>query len=477
MAARISPRQSLSWSGQSTRLWLALALCALLLLMGGGSRGDIAGLAILRPAAILMGAYAVTCLTPSGRAAIAPFAALLAIFVLLAGLHLIPLPPEIWQALPARESLAALDRALGMGDLWRPLALSPVAAWNALFAGLVVLCALLVFGCLEPEDRARLPMAWLGIALASACWGLAQLMAGPDSGLYTFAVTNRDFPVGHFANANHQAVFLAASLPVLALWAKGWGGDRRDPRLAARRLWPALFGLSVLVLAVVLAASRAGVALMLPNLALALLVLFARDGALAARRGRSLPWFDRIAPLLAGKRALVVLGLAIAGAGALVLSADPFESAAQSQGGLSDELRVSLLPELLAMLRQHWLFGVGAGGFAPAYQIGEPAALLSPYFLNEAHNDWLQLGIEYGLAGMLVLALGLLLGLREGLGIVALGTVPWVRRAAMLAPPITLAVASLVDYPLRTPTAACLLAVWLAYLRQFRLERTAPAPH
>ncbi len=459
------------------RLSAAISLCVLLLLLGGGSRGDVLALVILRPLAILIGAYALACLAPSGRQAIAPFAALIAAFVLLAGLHLVPLPPELWQALPERDALAELDRAMGLDQAWRPLALSPVAAWNALFALLVVLAALLAFGSLDPQDRERMPLAWLGMAGASALWGLAQLMTGPDTALYTFAVTNRGFPVGHFANANHQAVFLAATMPILALWARGWTGGKRHPHTASQRLWPAIFGLALLSLAVTLAASRAGVALMLPNLALALLVLFAPDGSAPSLKARARNRLDRLVVRLSNRRVLVVAGLLVAGASVVVVSTDLLGGVTEAPAGLSDELRVSLLPELLAMLGQHWLLGVGAGSFAPAYQIGEPTNLLSPYFLNEAHNDWLQLGIEYGLAGILMLVAGIVLAIREGSGILALGSLPWVRRAAMLAPPLSFAAASLVDYPLRTPSAACLVLVWLAYLRHFRLERASAAQH
>mgnify|MGYP007125385276 CR=1 FL=1 len=75
--------------------------------------------------------------------------------------HLVPLPPAIWSQLPGRELVSEIDRAAGLGDVWRPLSLTPGATWNALHAQLVPLAALVLGAQLGRDDLWRLLPLWL----------------------------------------------------------------------------------------------------------------------------------------------------------------------------------------------------------------------------------------------------------------------------------------------------------------------------
>jgi O-antigen ligase len=109
------------------------------------------------------------------------------------------------------------------------------------------------------------------------------------------------------------------------------------------------------------------------------------------------------------------------------------------------------------------------------FQRFEPYSLLSTIYLNQAHNEPVQLAIEGGAAALLLLALFLLWWLRAA----TLATRPrdsQVRRAmAMAAAAATLIMllSSLVDYPLRTP----LLSALFAFLCIELLRSSRRRPH
>lgn len=83
-------------------------------------------------------------------------------------------------------------------------------------------------------------------------------------------------------------------------------------------------------------------------------------------------------------------------------------------GDLSFEAREVASRASAEMLRDHWKLGVGAGGFSflfPAYQQHHPEIFYFPggkrrQYWSHAHNDVLQIPIELGLPGMLLVAAG-----------------------------------------------------------------------
>lgn len=106
-------------------------------------------------------------------------------------------------------------------------------------------------------------------------------------------------------------------------------------------------------------------------------------------------------------------------------------------------------------------FGSGFGSFVPAYQLFEqPGAMISSY-INQAHNDWLEIAIEGGFPAVIGMALFLIWFI---VGNVQLwrqaNATPadLVSRAAGISAFLLLA-HSLVDYPLRVP----LLMTWFGF--------------
>ena len=171
------------------------------------------------------------------------------------------------------------------------------------------------------------------------------------------------------------------------------------------------------------------------------------------------------------RRARVALGAGLAAAVVVAFWVVPQLPAFQRLGAqdFARDVRFSAAPTVFAMARDAFPAGIGFGAFEHAYKAYEPDALLTSSYFNQAHDDFLQLAVEAGLPGLVLLVLALLFLARQ-----LRALLPWLRRAepdAWLA--LTafaslglLAAASAVDYPLRTPSQmvfAVLLVVFALY--------------
>src|SRR5690606_26754911 len=130
-----------------------------------------------------------------------------------------------------------------------------------------------------------------------------------------------------------------------------------------------------------------------------------------------------------------------------------------------DDQRLAFLPVYISMARDFFPFGSGFGSFEAVFRAYEPADALSVRYMNQAHNDLLQLAIEGGILALALLLCGLLW---IGWSILRLWRFPegsGRRPAIYLGSSIALwLAASLVDYPLRPPLAAMVFAVLTAQL-------------
>ena len=119
------------------------------------------------------------------------------------------------------------------------------------------------------------------------------------------------------------------------------------------------------------------------------------------------------------------------------------------------------------MIRDYFPIGSGLGGFDPMFRMQEPFALLKPTYFNHAHNDFLEIVLDAGLPGLVLLIGGL--GWCFWTSVVA-----WRNKHDMLpklgsATMLLLIAGSLFDYPLRTPMMmafAVVASVWLGAARK-----------
>lgn len=425
----------------SLPLALVLVLLAVLWIAGGASRADAGGQVVVRAAsaailvvALLFGpAFSFRTIAPVGWSFLA-IAALVAV-------QLIPVPASLWQGMPGRSELAAVA-----GSTWRPLAIAPSAAWNALYSLIVVAAALVVMAGLSRRDRALLPSILLVIVILSSLIGLLQFSGQP----FNSPLLN-DTPgvvSGSFANRNHLALFLAIGCLLAPVWAFREG---RRPGWRA----PTVTGLVLLFVLVILATgSRTGVGLVALAILLGTLIVIRQIKREMARYPR---WVSQV--VIAGTVAVLATGLALSFFGDRAVSVD--RVLAMDTAG---DMRVRGLPVVLAMIGEYLPWGSGLGGFDAVFRMHEPFGLLKATYFNHAHNDWLEVVLDAGAAGLLVLA----------------ATVAWwglasvkawrSRGEGMMLPRLGSSIlllvmlASVTDYPARTPmimTVVVIAAVWL----------------
>ena len=449
------------------RLTMFIAFVVVVCAMGGGARDDLQSLLFLRPAAVGFGAWALLVAAPGDLKSVrTPLALLLALLALIAA-QLVPLPSALWYALPGREGITRRDALVGLGDLWRPLSLSPSKTWNSLVSLVVPLAALLVAAIQPAGHRIRMVETILIAATVSAVLGLAQVLGPSDGPLYLYSITNQDTAVGLFANRNHHAAFLAATFPLL-----GWYflfAVRSE--LLLSRPWVAGVAVSVGLWVVVeaMTGSRAGLVLF----ALAMGIVFFLFLA-AVRQGRFAHDRHKLIPF-SSARARIGLGLGVVAAMAVTVWIVPSLPAYQRFGAdeYAVDMRFTAAPTVFRMALDAFPAGIGFGAFEHVFKAYEPDALLKASYFNQAHDDFLQLAVEAGLPGLILLGLTTVFLLRR-LRVL----LPWLRRsgpdawlaATSLASLGLLALASATDYPLRAPS----MMAFAIFLVAFSLSPSQP---
>ena len=457
----MNPRHSGFSAGTLTRSFgVAAGFLVLVFLLGGSARASVLSLIVLRPLAILAVVAAFFMGSADQRRAVrVPLYLLLAIIALVA-IHLIPLPPGLWQSLPGRALETESFGAVGMAAPWMPISMAPFEGWNSLFSLTVPLAALLLMANADQHGRSTLIGLMLCIIGASALLGLLQVMASVDL-LYFYDITNQGNSVGLFANRNHQAAILACAFPLLAAWSALAVKDRAK---LIRRLWVSAGAAAILVPMVIVTGSRGGLFLTVFGLILASAIIAILVPVNSITTDKVIARRVRIVPVaLVAMLLLIIIAFWFSGRGTA------FDNLVESAPG--DDLRVAALPTLWKAIRDFFPFGSGAGSFVSIYQTYEPHHLLSENYFNHAHNDLVEVALEFGLAGIALIAiaaaavvaalvrLGLLLYRQSITRPVAVAQA--LAGAAIL---LILGVGSIVDYPLRTPSVAAfaaLAAVWL----------------
>ena len=432
----------------SSRLsfWMLSAFLVVLWVAGGASRADVSGQGVVRFFAwSFLIAFALFSTRFDWRR-VKPIVLLLGLIILLVGLQLVPLPPAIWTALPDRELLVEAAEVSGQAQPWRPWSISPGATANALGSLVVPVTVLVLAAQLTRDQQWRVAAVLLALVFAGSLVALLQFsgakFGNPLVNYQAGAVS------GMFANRNHFALFLSFGCLLAPIW------GFRETKQAKLRATLSIGIMLIFLLVALASGSRSGIILTAAGALGGIFLIRAK----AARELRSLPrWATFSIPvvillILAGVVILsFILGRAIAVDRAIVLEAD-------------DDLRSKAFPYVIENIVRYFPTGTGFGAFDPVYRIGEPDALLQPAYFNHAHNDWLEILLDGGLAG----------------GVMAIAIVGWVvvaavrawrgsdqgsglARAGSLALVLTM-LASLTDYPSRTPLIMAIIviaAVWL----------------
>ena len=441
-------------TGERARFWILIIFLLFCALGGGASRTDVLSLIYLRPAAVLciFGLLAVR--GPWHFRELRALFILLGTMAALVALQLVPLPPGMWQMLPGRAPYAEAAAALGIAQPWRPLTLTPDLTIASLLDFLPPFAVLFGLAGIPGSRRQALLPFMLCLICASAVLGILQLNSPADSPVFLYQIRHEGSAVGLFANRNHQAALIAIAFPLLRLWTLTPASGASHAR---NRFWVAI-GIALLLLPMVLVVgSRAGMGLAALGIVAAALMAPSRGDLLQGLTVRARR-FVKLAGL-ATPLSLLVLAVAL-GRAVSVQRLFLLENA-------DNEVRLANAPLTLRIARDFFPFGAGFGSFDPVFRTYEPDQALSPLYFNHAHNDLVELVISGGLPALLGLLAFMLWWLWRGWSAFVPYRAPSVSalfaRAGVIATLILL-LASLVDYPLRTPLLGVVFVIACAWI-------------
>lgn len=439
---------SSTWGSINFSLCLLMALIVLSFLLGGSSRADASSLIILRPITILIFMYSLTIITKSQlRTYVVPVLFIMSV-ILLTAAHLIPLPPPIWANLPGRELIYDIMIVAGQQHHWMPLSIAPHSTLNALYflSGPAAVVLLASF-----SNGARGQSCILLLIIIAALTSLVGVFQAAGIDIRFYRVNS--VMSGVFANRNHQALMLAFTVPLSAYYIfneKRMNSHVRS-HLPIERIIIFLGIILFIFAQIIVTGSRGGViffviavlmsaAIFIENL-MNYIKVSSKYKVIAALISFSgmiwLVW----AALTAASRNIVLERFVI----------------------VSQKLRTDVWQHVTEIIPMYLPWGSGVGTYVETYQITEPDSLLSAEYSNHAHNDYLEIALTGGFPCLLIL-------------LVAFG---WLARAVVSAwtPSASLdrlrrlglimiimfAIASAVDYPLRTPALASLFALAMVW--------------
>lgn len=434
---------------------LLCAFFATLWFAGGASRMDVIGQAVVRLCAwLVLFVYILAGPSVNWRRIRVP-AIMLGSMIGAVLLHLVPLPPSIWQELPGREILEPAAALMNQPQPWRPLTFSPSFTENALWSLIVPAVVLVLMTGLTKLQVWRLRSIILLLIMAGMLVGLLQFSGGGIDNPMVNDIAGT--VVGTFANRNHFALFVAFGCVIGPSWAL---------HRHRRQLWRilAVIGLiPCLALTSLATGSRTGLLVWIVGLAIGLLIV---------RR----PLIQEFGKFRKSTALWLIAGLAVALVGLLSLAVT-MDRAISIERALSmnaaEDLRILALPTVLGMVEGYFPIGSGFGAFDPVYRISEPDELLLTMYFNHAHNDWIEIVLDGGLIGVALLLVGVGWWFAASLRV-------WRFRAevdsadgrsdsivlARIGSGILLLVfiASITDYPARTPLIMGVIAVAATWL-------------
>lgn len=431
------------------------AYVLLCIVLGGSSQG-VWGNMILQLLGIAIIGWSLLVARAGPLSAAARNLFLLAALVIgLVVLQLVPLPPALWTTLPGRYVVADGLVLLGIDQFWLPISLAPyetVAAALTLIPPLAVLVGMLMGGA---SRTLWLAYAILAGTLAAVLLGALQVSGPPtpESPWYLYRRTNHGFATGFFANSNHLATLLVVALAFLLAVVGELRKKSRNARATSGVALLAIAGALVLITGILLNGSLAVLLLGPPVLI--------SGSTLLSQNGKRLRM-----------RAAAVALLSVLGMFAVYMS--PLQDRLIGSNATSFESRQAMWANTIPAIRDHWAFGSGVASFEKVYPRYEDHADATRTYVNHAHNDYLEIAMETGVPGLVLLISFLIWWAGRAQAIWRSPVSGRYAQAATIASAAVL-VHSFVDYPLRTTAISAIMAALLALMAQPRSrERTQP---
>lgn len=420
---------------------LFMLLAAAFLFGGGGVGAGLANLAVQLVALVLL-AINLPAVIKFIRGAPRALTVLTLTSMAVPLLQLIPLPPAIWTALPGREMAVEARSLVGASEAWFPLSLDASRTFVG-FLGVLPMFATLVLAwnvCRntpEPVWRAIVLMGLATLALAAV-----QLASGNRAAIF-YTESLRDIGMfGTFANKNSCGLLLVIAFVALTR-------VRHEVFAGAKGHLIRIAASVLLCVGVILTQSRSSIAILI-----LVGVVVGLRGVLAGRADMT-----KFRPVLLAGAVILACGI---GAGAYLFAENARMRTSIERFGIIDEQRPHIWQDTLAATERYWPAGSGVGTFDEVFQVEESLEYLTTLRAGRAHNDYLEVALEAGIVG--VVLLGAWLVWYAVAGADALRRQGDTQRVAAAIGILCFVLQSVLDYPLRSQTLMCVAALLVAIL-------------
>lgn len=378
-------------------------------------------------------------------------------FTLLGVLQCVPIPVGSWTALPGRVSVLEGYYALDVPLREMPISLHPESTIQTLGYVLSPIFVLLLSVRIGLRRLKRTVPGALGVAGAiSVLMGLWQVYLGGESFFYLYENTNIGSPVGTFANVNHFSVLLLMILPFIIFLLRELSFEESVTDRNYAFVATAICMLLLFIVGIGSAGSLAVYLMTLPVLGLAWLG--------TQKRGPS-----KRANLLIGFAVLLATTIAV-----FVVSTSPVLEGLGVTGAADNPTsRQNMWTYTWEAVLEFWPIGSGIGTYQSVIPLFEDPNLVTSKYIATAHNEYLQVLMEAGLSGAFILLVAF--------GWLALRTkVVWLDGDAAssdnfqkmaLVGILACLLHSIVDYPVRTPAIASILALFVSIVALPKIER------
>ena len=426
--------------------YILIILILAVFFMGGSSRSDVESLIILRPLFVIGGGIAFCTLHKRHFLDYKNLLILVIIFIILHFFYLFPFSLFQEHILDKfqRDDLGFENGA----PLYYIMALDPEKFINSIFAIVIPISVIIIAIQLRASEHIFFLKFIIVLACLGGIVGFFQIIGGTKNFLYLYEVSNLGSSVGLFANRNHQGVFLGLLLTMLAAYASL--GDRSSKN-GFYRNWVAISCSALIIPLILITGSRGG--LLVGLVAIVISYFIYRKEALPRQKSRQ--W--QVLGALFGVIGIGVMTVIMSRAEAW----DRLFNGEEFGGGRSGFWALTV-----QIVGEYFPFGTGPGGFSAAFTSSENLILLDPTYLNHAHNDWLEWIVTFGLPGIMFMVLALALFL---LSVVRKWRDPGENNKSRLLLKLGVSIimliglASVGDYPIRTPIFSCIFALALCW--------------
>jgi len=359
------------------RLSLFLIIC---LILGGTSQDIVTPKLPLYLVSLFVIGGCLTALKPDSQLwKLKPLLVFFVVIVVVQLAYLVPLPPSIWTELNGREFIAQGFETLGTELPWLPLSVTPEKTLFSLFDFFPPLALVLLMGTVVSPKEFRTALWSLGFfVIISSIIGMMQVTGNMN--MYFYEFTNNRSAVGFFSNANHYALFLLMSIPLITCLA-----DQKRIIVSEDSGRLVIFSIVVIfaaLLGIGLSGSLAGFLLIIPVLS-ATLFVWSKDVKIKNI-------------YLVGIFASLILVLLFD----VFIWNDMQSEISRKFSSIDTSTRRVMFENTYQISKEFFPFGSGLGSFSDVYRLVEDAG---PRTIPHAHNEYIEIISEIGIFGIFTL--------------------------------------------------------------------------